>query len=1119
MKKLAIRLTAVVLVSLMFFGMYRLEDPNKEKGLSKVNTNDLKDHIDINQIDMLFYNNGISSYNNAGSGSSGLYWPKGSGKTAIFEDGLLFAGRVGATEIRCGGSAYRAGLQAGPILADGTAADPSDPRYKIYKIKSNWESMPDGPEKTKLKSDYDNWPGDLGAPFIDVNNNGKWDAGIDKPQFLGDEVDFFVMNDLDAARTTFLYGTQPMGVEVATTIWGFNRTGDLGNMIFKKYRMINKGSITVRNMSVAQWSDPDLGDASDDYVGCDTVRSLGYVYNGAASDGVYGNPPPAVGYDFFQGPVIPYDPAKYPIITQKNLPDSAKFGGKWIKGKTNLPLSSFSFYINGSSTYKDPVQGVAAGSEQMYNYMTSKLWDGTPFLDPSRGNVPVNFCLYGDPVKGTGWYEGAGWPGGPAADDRRMMLSAGPFTFAPGDTQEVVVGIVVAKGSSNINSVEFLKNADDAAQKAYDLDFNLVAAPPSPVVKYAALDKKLVLYWEPNAEKYDAFDPLLGKKNFKNKDTSYKFQGYLVYQYKDASATDPVLLATYDIVDSISKVLDYQTYLGETVLVPVVNGANTGLRRTLEITIDQYTNGQLNNGTPYYFGVVAYGFCSNGSPKILASPHKVLLEAETVDGIRPQSISAGESYKYTADDFLITTAPASGSDGIVAAKVIDPNALTGHDYEVFMSGTGSSMKWNLRDITKGDTLLRSQPFDVINTAAYQADGIDFSLTADTSGAKIIDGFIIRVGNPSEVSQAIKEVVMVKDAGKTVEGTTYWDASRFVKRKGVNVFGASTATSTRPWWISSLSVGAMSLQTLNTDNNAGEYDYNIEFTDTANASQYYTFNDIIKTPSKANNRLKANPVGKNKIPVIGWNLKDPANPKRMTLKAPDSSSAVTRSLVTVPNGRFDSTWTSTVVNQQRLVSDSVAYEEIYFFQDTAAYPADGVLPAKCRLSVAGEYPLTRLTLFSKVKTDVPTPGVDLPKPGTVVKVVTWKTLKSTDVFKFNATKPKRSDVAVGKTTLNRISVYPNPYFGANTLEKNKYQRFVRFTNLPAMATIRISTLAGVFVQRIDKNSTSPFVDWNLLNADNIPVASGVFLAYVEIPDVGTKILKIAVVQETPYIDRL
>ena len=71
----------------------------------------------------------------------------------------------------------------------------------------------------------------------------------------------------------------------------------------------------------------------------------------------------------------------------------------------------------------------------------------------------------------------------------------------------------------------------------------------------------------------------------------------------------------------------------------------------------------------------------------------------------------------------------------------------------------------------------------------------------------------------------------------------------------------------------------------------------------------------------------------------------------------------------------------------------------------------------------------------------------------------------------------------------------------------------------MATIRIYTLAGVFVQRIDKNSTSPFVDWNLLNADNIPVASGVFLAYVEIPDVGTKILKIAVVQETPYIDRL
>ena len=54
-------------------------------------------------------------------------------------------------------------------------------------------------------------------------------------------------------------------------------------------------------MVLAQWSNPDLGNAADDYVGCDTLLSLGFVYNGDNNDETgYGTPPPAAGYDFFQ---------------------------------------------------------------------------------------------------------------------------------------------------------------------------------------------------------------------------------------------------------------------------------------------------------------------------------------------------------------------------------------------------------------------------------------------------------------------------------------------------------------------------------------------------------------------------------------------------------------------------------------------------------------------------------------------------------------------------------------------------------------------------------------------------------------------------------------------------
>jgi len=52
--------------------------------------------------------------------------------------------------------------------------------------------------------------------------------------------------------------------------------------------------------------------------------NLQYCFNGDNNDeDYYRTPPPAVGYDLVQGPVVDYDPANYPIINVKNLSDSA----------------------------------------------------------------------------------------------------------------------------------------------------------------------------------------------------------------------------------------------------------------------------------------------------------------------------------------------------------------------------------------------------------------------------------------------------------------------------------------------------------------------------------------------------------------------------------------------------------------------------------------------------------------------------------------------------------------------------------------------------------------------------------------------------------------------------
>jgi hypothetical protein len=109
--------------------------------------------------------------------------------------------------------------------------------------------------------------------------------------------------------------------------------------------------------------------------------------------------------------------------------------------------------------------------------------------------------------------------------------------------------------------------------------------------------------------------------------------------------------------------------------------------------------------------------------------------------------------------------------------------------------------------------------------------------------------------------------------------------------------------------------------------------------------------------------------------------------------------------------------------------------------------------------------------------------------------------------------------LAKTQVDKINVFPNPYYGVNTEELNKYNKFVTFSHLPEKATIRIFNLAGVHVRTINKEDIDQFLRWDLANSAGLPVASGLYLAYIDLPDLGeTKILKIAIIQEQQILDR-
>ena len=62
--------------------------------------------------------------------------------------------------------------------------------------------------------------------------------------------------------------------------------------------------------------------------------------------------------------------------------------------------------------------------------------------------------------------------------------------------------------------------------------------------------------------------------------------------------------------------------------------------------------------------------------------------------------------------------------------------------------------------------------------------------------------------------------------------------------------------------------------------------------------------------------------------------------------------------------------------------------------------------------------------------------------------------------------------------------------------------------------------GVLVNSIDRNNTDPnnsLEKWNLHNFADIPVASGMYIIYVDAGSIGTKVLKVAIFTPQERID--
>lgn len=609
-----------------------------------------RSELNVNNVRTLIFTSGDMWWDLVGTPRYEI--PKGSNKHSMFASALWIGGvdaaggslRVAAMTYRQTGNDFWPGpLDTTNATIEQTTCLAYDKLWKVSRAEVL--EFINSPNCEATTPDIETWPGNGDqslnqaqylAPFEDLNNNGIYEFfNCEYPRYdltnalattpnckeanylFGDQTLFWIFND--KGNTHSETGGFPIGLEMHAQAFAFATNDELNNMTFYRYKIFNRSSAELADTYFGQWVDSDVGFYQDDYVGCDVARGLGYTYNGDADDqGIagYGLNPPAAGLDFFQGPKA--DPNDG-IDNDRDLTID--------EAGEEIIMAKYVYYNNTS----DPITGNPNGAQDVYNYLRGNWKNGTQigYGGNGIGGQPCNFMFPGTSDQTFGWgTNGVIQPpwdevsSGNTPDDRRFLISAGPFTLAPGAVNFVTVGAVWARASSGgpVASVNLLKLADDKAQTLFDNCFRLIEGPPSPEMKITELDKKLILELN-NYQTTEGYNETVATSTATGQiQATYTFQGYQIYQLQNAnvSQTDldnpdlARLIFQVDVEDGITQIVNryFDPVVSDYIPKEEVNGENKGIRHTFEVTRDAFATGNdlLVNHKTYHFIVVAYAF-------------------------------------------------------------------------------------------------------------------------------------------------------------------------------------------------------------------------------------------------------------------------------------------------------------------------------------------------------------------------------------------------------------------------------------------------------------------------------------------------------------------------------
>ena len=661
--------------------------------------------------------------------------PKDGNKHSMFAGALWIGGVDAGGQLKVAAMTYRQGgsdFWTGPLNTTTATISPEecnewDKHFKISRTEVE-EHAANYLDPTYVMPDIiENWPahGDpaLGqdfnlAPFYDAGQDGglynPYDGDYpdynvsgsnDNARLFGDQTLWWVFNDQGNIHTET--EASPLGLEIHAQAFGFTADNEVNDMTFYNYKIINRSTLPLNDTYFGQWVDPDLGYYLDDYVGCDVGLGLGFCYNGDAEDegaAGYGFNPPAIGVDFFQGPLA--DP---------NDGIDNDRDGTIDENNEQIIMSKFVYYNNDFTVIGNPSAGT-----HFYNYLRGIWKDNVPMTYGGDGHgsgqgSTTDQCNFMFPGTSDDAFAGLEWTEQTAGNipaDRRFLQSAGPFTLQPGAVNEITTGVVWARAKSGgqTASIALVKIYDREAQALFDNNFNILNGPDAPDLEVRELDKELIFTLSngPTSnnlnENYREKDPYITKPANLLTDSAYTFQGYLVYQLKNntVSVTDlndpdlARLVFRSDVYDTVTGIvnqyldplLGVYTPIEEVSSVlsdGVIGSIDQGTEYSFQITDDKFAlgNTRLVNHKTYYFMSLAYGY---NRAEENADPYNV--NASDYDGRNQPYIGGRRNIKvysgiphFTEPDEGGTTLNASYGDGVSITR-IEGTGNGGNDLEL-----------------------------------------------------------------------------------------------------------------------------------------------------------------------------------------------------------------------------------------------------------------------------------------------------------------------------------------------------------------------------------------------------------------------------------------------------